>query len=72
MSRARRIGATGPVRVDQLLMRGTAEEALYELSRAAAACADDEKTRALLRGLRLLRPPAPVVTPAPRRKRARA
>ena len=55
VSRARRIGATGPVRVDQLLIRGTAEDALHELARRRGAAIDDAGVADILRGLRLLR-----------------
>ena len=58
VSRARRIGATGPVVVDQLLMRGTAEEDLDALSRSGAAKDDADRVARVLTGLRLLRPPA--------------
>ena len=59
VSRARRIGATGPVTVDQLLIRDTAEADLHDLSlrRADSDAAEDARVVAILRGLRLLRAP---------------
>jgi hypothetical protein len=65
VSRARRIGATGPVRVDQLLIRGTAEDALHELARRRGAAIDDAGVADILRGLRLLRTPPRVSGASP-------
>jgi hypothetical protein len=56
VSRACRLGCEGPVVVDQVLARGTAEEALFDRVAARAAPASEaEKIDSLLRGLRLLR-----------------
>ncbi|KAJ1454919.1 SNF2 family N-terminal domain-containing protein [Pelagophyceae sp. CCMP2097] len=57
VSRACRIGATGPVTVDQLVMRGTAEEHLYRMATGTDG-ADDapSKIHRVLKGLKLLRP----------------
>ena len=67
VSRARRIGATGPVSVDQLLIRGTAEDALHELARRRGAAIDDAGVADILRGLRLLRTPPRVSDASPLR-----
>jgi len=56
VSRACRLGCEGPVIVDQVLARGTAEEVLFDRVAARAAPASEaEKIDSLLRGLRLLR-----------------
>ena len=56
VSRACRLGCEGPVVVDQVLARGTAEEALFDrVASRAAPASEAEKIDSLLRGLRLLR-----------------
>ena len=70
VSRARRIGATGPVVVDQLLCRGTAEDALFDLRGRS----EDDRVDGLLRGLRLLRPDgaaSPAARPPAKKRRRR-
>ena len=56
VSRANRLGCKGPIVVDQVLARGTAEEALFEhVASRSAPASESEKIDGLLRGLRLLR-----------------
>ena len=56
VSRANRLGCEGPVIVDQVLARGTAEEALFDrVASRSAPASEAEKIDGLLRGLRLLR-----------------
>ena len=56
VSRACRLGCEGPVVVDQVLARGTAEEALFDrVASRSAPASEAEKIDSLLRGLRLLR-----------------